>query len=322
MNALIHNAKGRIFANMINTQWSFPFARINAELEFSTDEMNGRFPSLLFRSGLSKHINRLSCFCHKNDKKHFDSCIYRKLLEPTLSDMNQSDLISTQEIPRPFVIYCSQVNRKVCNLTITVFGYGVSYAGYIMASLLRMGNEGLSSDQIKFSIRNIKQGNLNLWDQEQQMISESPKIEKLQDIQLKPLIIGNYYLNLLSPLCMTQNGKALNEFNLKLVLKNIVRRLDFLSACYGEGYNKTESLALNQMIDQSLCEAKGQSNTIQKNRYSNRQHINIDIGGIIGDYLISNLNEKELELLQMGQYFHVGKKTTFGNGCYQITIEK
>ena len=306
---------------MINSLWSFPFARIKATLEFKNDEMNGRFPSLLFRSGLSKHINRLSCFCPKNENKHFDSCIYRKLLEPKISDMNKTDLISTQEIPKPFVINCSQVNAKVCTLTITVFGYGVAYAGYIMASLLRMGNEGLSSDHIKFSIRNIKQGDISLWDQEQQMISESPKIEKLQDIQLKPLVNGNYYLNLLSPLCMTQNNKPLIEFRLKLVLKNVVRRLDFLSACYGDGYNQSESMALNQMIDQSLCEAKGHSNIISKNRYSNRQQTNIDIGGIIGNYLISGLSENEWVLLQLGQYFHIGKKTTFGNGCYQITPE-
>jgi len=53
-------------------------------------------------------------------------------------------------------------------------------------------------------------------------------------------------------------------------------------------------------------------------RYSNRQHTAMKLGGLIGTISYSGNIGQYMQLIQLGEYLHVGKNTTFGLGKYMI----
>jgi CRISPR/Cas system endoribonuclease Cas6 (RAMP superfamily) len=53
-------------------------------------------------------------------------------------------------------------------------------------------------------------------------------------------------------------------------------------------------------------------------RYSNRQETKMKMGGFMGSITFEGDLEEFLPFVQLGEYVHVGKGTSFGLGKYQI----
>jgi CRISPR/Cas system endoribonuclease Cas6 (RAMP superfamily) len=56
----------------------------------------------------------------------------------------------------------------------------------------------------------------------------------------------------------------------------------------------------------------------QWDRYSNRQQQKMTMGGVLGHLTLTGELAPFLPLLHLGQWLHVGNKTTFGMGQYGI----
>ena len=54
-------------------------------------------------------------------------------------------------------------------------------------------------------------------------------------------------------------------------------------------------------------------------RYSNRQQRHMHLGGVIGEWTLAGLAPEHARALQIGQWLHLGKNTTFGLGRYTLT---
>ena len=52
-------------------------------------------------------------------------------------------------------------------------------------------------------------------------------------------------------------------------------------------------------------------------RYSNRQKQDMDLGGLVGHFSLSNISDELWAYLYLGQWLHVGKNCVFGLGQYQ-----
>ncbi len=53
-------------------------------------------------------------------------------------------------------------------------------------------------------------------------------------------------------------------------------------------------------------------------RYSNSQKTKMQLGGMIGEMVISGLDEQNLKLLKLGELIGVGKQTVFGLGKIEV----
>ena len=53
-------------------------------------------------------------------------------------------------------------------------------------------------------------------------------------------------------------------------------------------------------------------------RQSNRQKRKMDLGGLMGDIIINNIDKKSYELLKLGEIIGVGKNTVFGLGNIKV----
>lgn len=54
-------------------------------------------------------------------------------------------------------------------------------------------------------------------------------------------------------------------------------------------------------------------------RKSNTQKTKMNLGGLIGEMIVSNVDEKSYKLLKIGEIIGVGKSSVFGNGKIKIT---
>jgi hypothetical protein len=53
-------------------------------------------------------------------------------------------------------------------------------------------------------------------------------------------------------------------------------------------------------------------------RYSNRQRRHMPVAGVTGSWRLAGDLERLWPFLYLGQWLHIGKKTTFGLGHYQL----
>ena len=84
--------------------------------------------------------------------------------------------------------------------------------------------------------------------------------------------------------------------------------------------NKGSLKKLNALID-TACQPIVEKNLkfIELTRYSNRQKTKMQLGGIIGEMKIVNLNKECYEVLKLGEILGVGKSCAFGLG--KIVVE-
>jgi len=75
-------------------------------------------------------------------------------------------------------------------------------------------------------------------------------------------------------------------------------------------------IQLSRGVEQINCQTDLQWYEWQ--RYSSRQKQKMNFGGVIDTIKLTGELDVFLDILQSGQWLHVGNKTTFGMGRYQI----
>ena len=116
-------------------------------------------------------------------------------------------------------------------------------------------------------------------------------------------------LTFLTPLRIKkQNRFATNDIDLFDILLSIKKRY----------------LALKKLPDEKL-DISQEYKVISKNlkyqelvRRSNKQDTKMNMGGLMGEMIISNIDKKTYELLKLGEIIGVGKSTVFGLGKIKI----
>lgn len=133
------------------------------------------------------------------------------------------------------------------------------------------------------------------------------KAKKLKAKNFSPII----KISFLTPLRIKkQNRFATDDIELLDILVSIKKRYQ----------------ALHKLSDEKL-DISQNFKVVSKNfryqelvRRSNKQDTKMNMGGLMGEMIISNIDKKTYELLKLGEIIGVGKSTVFGLG--KITIEE
>lgn len=123
-----------------------------------------------------------------------------------------------------------------------------------------------------------------------------------------------------TPLCIKKNGKPLQEgINSRDFLMALIRRYYLLVEFYGIDYQKPDFANFAEQI--KLIECTSATKPCNLQRYSNRQKQKMTFDGVLGQLkLWGELRPLMLEILYLGQWIHVGNKTTFGMGKYKYEV--
>lgn len=125
-------------------------------------------------------------------------------------------------------------------------------------------------------------------------------------------------LHLYTPLRLQQHGKILRSDGLSngLLLRQAMRRISALAELYWPQPLQADYPALAQWADS--VQGRHELYWHDWQRYSNRQHRPMKLGGVTGRWHLYGVLPEFAALLYIGQWLHLGKETVFGLGGYRI----
>jgi CRISPR/Cas system endoribonuclease Cas6 (RAMP superfamily) len=124
-------------------------------------------------------------------------------------------------------------------------------------------------------------------------------------------------LKIVTPLRIQQKGRVLShDMTARDFLMALVHRHYLLHEFYGANYQAPD---FRQLAEQAAdVRAESRFRWCDWERYSNRQKQRMPFGGVLGELTLRGDLQPFLPLLAQGQWHHVGNKTTFGLGRYEL----
>ena len=149
----------------------------------------------------------------------------------------------------------------------------------------------------------------------QQPISEHPY--QPPEVDLSPTSVR---LLLQTPLRIQKQGKALKSLPTAAdLLTPLIRRFYLLEEFFGHDFATPDFSDLKQQALELGLKAELQWQDLF--RYSNRQKAKTPLGGLLGTIELSGDLAPFLDLIHLGQWFHLGNKASFGLGRYSLVLD-
>ncbi len=177
---------------------------------------------------------------------------------------------------------------------------------YILSTLHKMLTEvGLTRENLTFEMIVIAVNNQEVYNGKQFDL-EGITPQNFGVLSCAPSVT----LDLITPLRIKKNNKFLrDDIDLADILRSIHQRERQL--CYGESYGKLEytpsyTIVSKQLHHQTLI------------RKSNRQKNKMNMDGIMGRIILTDLDPTSYRLLKLGEILGVGKQTVMGLGSIRV----
>ncbi|MDY0365870.1 MAG: CRISPR system precrRNA processing endoribonuclease RAMP protein Cas6 [Arcobacteraceae bacterium] len=187
-----------------------------------------------------------------------------------------------------------------------LFDDATSKLPYIISSFIKMLKDyGLGKDGVKFDDFDIYINDILATNgSEIKLPKEYVKVFKIDEIY------SDVYLELITPLRIKKENRFLRTDDIELsdiVNSTYQRQMRLL----GRGFKKFPYQIKGEIVEKNL---KYQELT----RSSNRQKTLMNLGGIMGNMTIRNLNKESFEVLKLAELLAVGKQSVFGLGKIKI----
>ncbi len=287
-----------------------------------------------FRGFFGLNLKRVSCFKElKDDCKTCEFkniCVYSYIFESTTSE--ELPIIGkVKDIPRPLVIEPPLSPKRFYEageeFSFNIILIGTKANSYLLQfflkTLCKMGMSGIGKDKHKFIVKSIDTNfdSFNIYNVDDSFIDYRDMESDLIYENFKwDTPISSIKLNFLTPIRIKHNGKLWNdpELSFRILYKQIAKRLSILSYLYNEWspqfpYRELLSLAGSVKIKTTNLDW---SDEIK--RFSTKRKEEMIFGGLIGNIEYKGNLQLFMPFLNIGKHIHIGEKTTFGLGKYEI----
>ena len=182
-------------------------------------------------------------------------------------------------------------------------------------TLQKIGEQGLTKSRIRYRIEDIITNNKSICNKKDRLIQNFDALQKF----VAPIKTANAIeLDFISPLELKQNGSALKSFCLRTFISALLRRIGNLSFFYLDKDCEIDYKGLISHAENNVSIVEDNMKLIPKERYNNRQKQSMQIGGLVGSVRIEGELNPLIPYIALGEKIHIGKKTSFGNGKYNI----
>jgi len=187
-----------------------------------------------------------------------------------------------------------------------LFEDAVASLPYILSAIQKALEEvGLGKENKLVKLRRISIGGRTLYDGKEFLSLEGIKASELEIDRLH----RDVRLHLNMPLRIKENNQFAREgVALHTLIGNIHSRYTQLK---GEKPSRLGYRVHGEITRSSL-------KFVEMQRYSNRQHKGMNIGGLKGDLEITGLDKQSYVYLKIGEIIGAGKQTVFGLGDYTL----
>ncbi len=292
-------------------------SQISFILQFKTSITFEALPTFFFRGILGNSLRKESCI---TDEKECTHCIYRNrcayawFFESHIAKKNGvADGINRAS--HPFILFVKNGPTKTVKeltLEMTIIGEGVVYLPQIISAIQDAGNNGIGKERTPFTIVSVKSKGREL----ESMKISSELIRKFTTTTSDNREYREIEIRSLTPIRLQKDKEVLRALDYETLITACARRVRLL-----EGFHGTPELPDLRTVQDLILPKEIQTDLRYEpmTRYSGRQKMTHDLGGLMGTMQISGeFTEFELSLLKAGELFHIGKNTGFGLGRYQL----
>ena len=218
----------------------------------------------------------------------------------------------------------------------TLIGRAIDYLPYFLVTFRELGNIGIGRGRGRYRLstveaipaenHNSSEDELNaghlVYSLEDELVRNVNATITFEDAMTRSqtLPTDRVEIDFLTPTRLKDEGNLRQEPTFRILIQRLLERLSSLAYFHcGEDLDMDFKELLNRAEGVQI--EKADLHWVDWERYSRRQEARMKLGGVVGRIICRGDVGGFLPLLWMGQYFHVGKGTTFGLGQYQIVEE-
>jgi hypothetical protein len=298
----------------------FTYLTVGFKIRLKEEAVFPEYKGSLFRGVLGKAMHDLSC---REQRRNCEgchgviTCPYANLFKPDL-------ILKGLLITVPFVVSCSD-EREFLNpgdtisLAITLFGDFIDYVDYFLASFHHAGQIGLGHKRAKFEILEIGTGGRPIFLEGRIIEGVGLDRQSLAGLRVPKRPVKRLRLRFLSPTSLHRNSCQIYAPRLEEIVDYIVYRIRRLNdtiwrvkdyrldmACFdGRGF----TVSRYRMDYSKIFKSKGLGNKVE-------------LSGFTGFMDVSGDLDRLLPLLRAGEILHIGARTSYGLGKYELKVLK
>jgi hypothetical protein len=210
------------------------------------------------------------------------------------------------------------------SLELTLIGQSTRHFPYLIQAWQRAGRRGLGKENASFDLISVDHMDddgswLPLYPQGSDHGFAHPQTTHLINLGERTKSVPNRVrIELLTPYRSKRGGRLVTPktFDGGGFLITLIKRLENLRATHDPampGLNTHQLVAASNTVEMSDVNLKWTDWT----RHSSRQKTHMNMGGVTGSFTLYGVGLKALyPLLELGQWVHAGKNTSFGLGQY------
>ncbi len=301
--------------------------RLNLSLHFEPDRpFHGpAFAGSMLRGAFGAALKRTVCVMRQRDctgcaLEH--ACIYTTIFE-TRPMLDAGLMRRYERAPHPFLLAVAppvsekmpRVNNGMLVARLRLFGDAGKALPFVLKSFEEAGKAGFGAARVPHRLDFVsREDGEVIW-----RSGESFKPVK-SDVSAPPPLARITRWRFISPVRLKREGNLVGagQFEGPDLCMAVVRRLGLLTGFFGDGPLSVDFAALKTAALRTRITAKSLE-WHEIRRYSARQHMELGMGGLIGELTLDHGGDLELAaVLAYAPLIHVGKGATMGLGEVQI----
>jgi len=268
-------------------------------------------------------------------------CVYSYIFEtPPPSDT--SKMRKYPFAPHPFVITPPLEERRdyqtgeTLGFELTLVGKAIDYLPYFIYTFDELGKIGIGKGRGRYFLEEVRalnigerlkdngdrckvkgEGAKTIYFGKEKVLRNNFQVINFRDLNPFDLSPFTLHLQFLTPTRLKFYGKLAPTLEFHILVRNLLRRISLLSYFH---CGQELDLDFKGLIESSKIVTVEKENLswFDWERYSNRQETKMKMGGFMGSITFKGDFNELLPFVQLGEYIHVGKGTSFGLGKYKI----
>ena len=260
-----------------------------------------------------------------------DRCVYSRCFETPVPQ--DSPVLRGQTFaPHPFVLEPPHTGTRTYRPedtfahNVILIGAAIEVLPWIVLAFYEMAKQriGLKNGRGRCELTKIEslpaddsEPSQTIYTAETEMLTDEGVVLHLNDVlNAGPDITETLYLKFLTPTSIKVNGRWTSDLTFETFIRNLLRRIRFLSLCHcGEDLD-VDAHAL--IAAARSVEDVSHLQWLRRDRYSYRAETSVPMSGFIGNIRFDGDLTPFLPLIYLGEYLHIGHHTAFGYGHYRI----
>ncbi|HOD79363.1 MAG TPA: CRISPR system precrRNA processing endoribonuclease RAMP protein Cas6 [Syntrophorhabdus sp.] len=255
------------------------------------------------------------------------NCFYVYAFE-TKGSYDDAFLRNKGEIVRPYILRPPQDGRDHYRrgdelvFELILFGTATDYLKYFAAAFIQMGQQGLGNRSVSLLLDRMesigKSGGTTIYrsgDNEFRRIA--PPLTAIEVCDLEPP--SRCAFNFITPLELKEKGRY-PDVSFGLLFRSLLRRVVTLAHIHCDiDCSDIDFTSLSRKAD-TVQTLSNSLDRVLSQRYSSRQQSWMPMGGRLGKIAFEGDLTPFWPFLVLGEHVHVGKKTSFGFGQYELIV--